>query len=95
MPQPSSRRWWLIRARGGKKTQKGMHSVKEPDMLAAKIDLLMKRLNDRAAEKEAMKSTIQAMDSHMTCEVCGEVGHSGNNFPKTCEDAMYINNRFQ
>ena len=31
------------------KQQKGMHSVKEADMLAAKIDLLMKRLDDRAA----------------------------------------------
>ena len=36
--------WWEER-----KQQKGMHSVKEADMLAAKIDLLMKRLDDRAA----------------------------------------------
>jgi hypothetical protein len=34
------------------------------------------------------------MDSHMTCEVCGEVRHSGNNWPKTREEASYINNRF-
>ena len=31
----------------------------------------------------------------MTCEVCGEVGHSGNNYPETREDAAYINNGFQ
>jgi hypothetical protein len=35
-----------------------MHTVKEVDMLAAKINLLMKRLDDRTAEKEALKSTI-------------------------------------
>ena len=32
------------------------------------------------------------MDSQMTCEVCGEVGHSGNDRVKTLEDATYINN---
>ena len=66
-----------------------MHTVKEADMLAAKIDLLMKRLDERATDKDAIKATIQAMDSHMTCEVCGEVGHSGNDCPETHEDAAY------
>jgi hypothetical protein len=32
--------------------------MKEADMLAAKIDLLMKRLDDRAIEKEAITSTV-------------------------------------
>ena len=45
------------------KQQKGMHTLKEADMLAAKIDLLLPILNERAHEKEAMKATIQAMDS--------------------------------
>jgi hypothetical protein len=72
-----------------------MHTVKEADMLAAKMNLLLKRLDERAHEKEAMKATIQAMDSHMTCEVCGEVRHSGNDCPKTHEDASYINNGFR
>ena len=31
----------------------------------------------------------------MTCEVYGEVGHSGNDCPETCEDAAYINNGFR
>ena len=53
-----------------------MHTVKEADMLATKMDLLMKRLDERAHEKEAMKGTTQAIDSHMTCEVCRNVGHS-------------------
>jgi hypothetical protein len=30
------------------KQQKAMHTVKETDMLAAKIDLLLSRLNERA-----------------------------------------------
>ena len=72
-----------------------MHTVKETDMLFAKIDLLMKRLKKRAQEKDAMVGTIQAMDSHMTCEVCGNAGHSGNNCPKTREKAAYINNGFR
>jgi hypothetical protein len=42
----------------GAKTTNGMHSMKEADMFATKIDLLMKRLDDRAAEKETMKSTV-------------------------------------
>ena len=57
--------------------------------------LLLKRLDERATEKEAMTSTIQAMDSHMKCEVCGEVGHSENKCPETHEDVAYINNGFQ
>jgi len=35
-----------------------MHTVKEVDMLAAKMDLLLKRPNERAHEKEAIKGTI-------------------------------------
>ena len=71
-----------------------MHTVKETDMLATKIDLLLSRLNDRAHGKEAMMATVQAIDSQMTCELYGEVRHSGNNYPKTHEDAAYINNGF-
>jgi hypothetical protein len=41
-----------------------------------------------------MKATVQAMDLQMTCEAYGEVGHLGNNSPKTREDAAYINNGF-
>ena len=31
----------------------------------------------------------------MTCKVCGEVGHLGNNCPETREDVAYIINGFQ
>ena len=41
-----------------RKLQKGMHTMKETDMLAAKIDILLSRLNKRAHEKEAMKATV-------------------------------------
>ena len=54
----------------------------------------MKRLEVRAQDKEEMKGTIQALDSHMTCEVCGYVGHSGNDCPKTREEVAFINNGF-
>ena len=33
-----------------RKTQKGMHTVKETDMLSAEIDLLMKKLEERAQD---------------------------------------------
>jgi hypothetical protein len=56
--------------------------MKETDILATKTDLLMKRLDERAAENEAMYDTIQALDSHMTCEVCGNARHSGNDCPE-------------
>jgi hypothetical protein len=59
--------------------------MKETDMLAAKINLLMKRLEGGSQEKEVMKGTVRAMDSHMMCEVCGNIGHSRNDCPKNHE----------
>ena len=72
-----------------------MHTIKEMDILSAKIDLLMKRLEERAKDKDAMMGTVQAMDSHMTCEVCGNIGHLGNNCPETREKVVFINNGFR
>ena len=57
-----------------------MHSIKEIGMLAAKMDLLVKRVE--YYEKVRAQETLKTMDSHMTCEVCGDVGHSGNACPK-------------
>jgi len=51
------------RKRGG-----AMHQLKEVDMLAAKMDLLMKRLDKRATMK---KEVMHIHDSGMTCEECG------------------------
>ena len=53
-----------------------MHSVKETDMLAMKIDLLLKKFEDYSQDKAQMQ-TLQALEARMTCEVCGNVGHSG------------------
>ena len=72
-----------------------MHTVKETDILATKIDLLLSRLNERAHEKEATKATVKATESQMTCEVYGEVGHLGNNCLEPHEEASYINNGFR
>jgi hypothetical protein len=52
-------------------------------MLNAKMDLLMKWMDDLTNEKAAMDTTTQAMDSRMTCEICGNIGHSGNYCPTT------------
>lgn len=54
-------------------------------MLSAKMDLLMKRLDERAEEK---KEVMHIHDSRMTCEECGETGHSGNNCPQIQEDVV-------
>jgi hypothetical protein len=66
-----------------------MHQLKEVDMLSTKMDLLMKKLEDRVSEK---KEIMHINDSCMTCEVCGDTGHSGSNYPETQEDVNYINN---
>jgi hypothetical protein len=57
----------------------GMHQLKEVDMLSAKMDLLMKRLDERAGEK---KEVMHIHNSRMTCEECGDTGHSGSNCPE-------------
>ena len=43
--------------------KQGMHSIKEIDMLAAKMDLLMKPMEHY--EKVSAQETLKAMDSHM------------------------------
>jgi len=56
-----------------------MYTVKEVDMLSAKMDLLMKRLEDQSNEKQYV---MQIHDSHMTFEVYGNTGHSKTIVPK-------------
>ena len=70
--------------------QLGMHSVKEVDMLAMKIDLLLKKFEDYSQDKAQMQ-TLQALETRMTCEVCGNARHSGNNCPETQEEALFLN----
>ena len=59
-------------------------------MLAMKIDLLLKKFEDYSQDKAQMQP-LQALKTHITCEVCGNVGHLGDNCPKTHEEAMYLN----
>ena len=71
--------------------QQRMHSVKEADMLAAKIDLLLKKFEGYPQDKAPMQ-TLQALEARMKCKVCGNTRHSDNDCPKTQEEAMFINN---
>jgi hypothetical protein len=67
----------------------GMHQVKEVDMLSAKMDLLMKKLDERDQQK---KKVMHIHDSRMTCEERGGTSHIGSNCSKVQEDVNYINN---
>ena len=53
-------------------------------MLATKMDLLMKKLESPHQEAN------QVMDSHMTCETCGETRYTGNSCPITQEEAHFV-----
>jgi hypothetical protein len=66
-----------------------MHPLKEVNMIVAKMDLLAKRLENY--EKMSTQETMQAMESHMTCEVCGESGHSGLIVLKLMKTSTYNN----
>jgi len=83
----ASNQGWSKERLQPRKRSGGMHTVKEVDMLSAKMDLLMKRLEDRANEKQ---DVVHIHDSCMTCEECGNTGHSGNNCPKTQEHVNFI-----
>jgi hypothetical protein len=65
----------------------GVHQVDGIDMITAKMDLLMKKL-----EASTNIETAKIMGSHMTCEVCSNVGHSGNDCLGTREEVTFINN---
>jgi len=54
----------------------GVDQLKELHMLATKMDLLMKRHDDRTFKK---KEVMHNHGSGMTCEDCGETGHIGTN----------------
>jgi hypothetical protein len=58
-------------------------------MLSAKMDLLMKKLDERDNEKKEVKLIH---DSCITCEECGGTGHSGSNCPEIQKDVNYIIN---
>ena len=67
----------------------GMHELKEVDMLSAKIDLIIKKLEDQTSDKKEVNFINKAC---MTYEECGELGHSGRNCPEFRESVNYFNN---
>jgi hypothetical protein len=69
-----------------------MHQLKEADMLTAKVDFLIKRLEDQMGEK---KEVMHIHDSRITCEECEDTGHSGSNYPELQEDVNYNNNYYR
>jgi hypothetical protein len=75
-----------------RKKERGMHQLKEVDMLSAKMNLLMKRVEDKAPER---KEVMQLFESRMTCEECGNTRHSGSQCLQLEEDVNYINNNNQ
>jgi hypothetical protein len=56
-----------------------MHQLKEVDMLSAKMDPLMKKLKDRANEKQEV---MHIHDSRMTCEEYGNTDIRGTTILK-------------
>ena len=57
----------------------GMHTVKETDMLAAKLHLLAKKLDE--GNRQQILVPVHAMNSYSMCEICGDGGHLGNDSP--------------
>ena len=64
--------------------RRGVHQIDRVDMLAAKLELLMKKLESPCQEVN------QVSESRMTCETCGETGHSSTSCPLTQEDANFV-----
>jgi len=69
----------------------GMHTIEKIDMLAAKLDLLIKRLDEHDAIKGTPYGTVQSLYSHIPGEVCGNFRHLGNDYLETHEDALNDN----
>ena len=67
-----------------------MHTVKETDVIAAKLDLIIKKMEE--GSQRQIQAPVYAMGSHFACEVCGNDGHSGNDCPETREDCAYVIN---
>jgi hypothetical protein len=60
-------------------------------MLFAKMDLLMKKFEDQANEKQKV---MHINDSRMTYEECGNTRHSGNSCPEIHEDMNFVNSNY-
>jgi hypothetical protein len=63
-----------------------VHQLEEVDMLTAKINLLMKKLENPGLDH------LKMVDAHVTCEECGETGHMGINYPMVHQDVNFVVN---
>jgi hypothetical protein len=55
-------------------------------MLTAKIDLLMKKLENPGLNH------LKMVEARQTCEECGEMGHMGINYPTVPHDVNFVGN---
>jgi hypothetical protein len=61
-----------------------VHQLEEVDMLTAKIDLLMKKLENPGLDH------LKMVNAQVTCEECGEIGHVGINCPTDSQDVNFV-----
>jgi hypothetical protein len=63
-----------------------VHQPEEVDILTAKINLLMKKLEDLSLDH------LKMVNARMMCEESGEASHTGVNCPTVHQDVNFIGN---
>jgi hypothetical protein len=63
-----------------------IHHLEEVHMLTAKIDLLMKKLENLGLDH------LKMADARVMCEECRETGHMGTNCPTVPQDVNFVGN---
>jgi hypothetical protein len=63
-----------------------VHQFEEVDILTTKTDLFMKKLENPGLNH------LKMVDTRVTCEECGETGHTGINCPTVPQDANFVGN---
>jgi hypothetical protein len=63
-----------------------VHQLEAVDMLTAKIDLLMKKLENPGVDH------LKMVNARVRCEECREIGHMGLNYPTVSQDVNFVGN---